>query len=42
MVALRRMNPEAASVFARHMEGLVARGLDKAEKAKKAEGAAEW
>ncbi|MFE5739101.1 MazG-like family protein [Streptomyces celluloflavus] len=31
MVALTRMNPEAATVFERHMEGLVARDLNKAE-----------
>ncbi|MFE3886083.1 MazG-like family protein [Streptomyces lydicus] len=37
MVALRRLNPEAASVFARHMEGLVA-DLDKAGKAEDAAG----
>ncbi|WP_336054433.1 MazG-like family protein [Streptomyces sp. CA2R101] len=48
MVALSRMNPEAATVFARHMEGVVARDLNKtgkagkAEKAEKNEGAADW
>ncbi|MFG2530073.1 MazG-like family protein [Streptomyces sp. NPDC048516] len=46
MVALTRMNPEAATVFARHMEG-IARDLNKAgedvsvESAEKAEGATE-
>ncbi|WP_406730730.1 MazG-like family protein [Streptomyces sp. NBC_01794] len=33
MVALTRMNPEAATVFARHMEGIVARDLSKSEDA---------
>lgn len=37
MVALSRMNPEAATVFARHMEGIVARDLNKAQKVEKAE-----
>jgi NTP pyrophosphatase (non-canonical NTP hydrolase) len=31
MVALTRMNPEAATVFERHMEGIVARDPDQAE-----------
>ncbi|MFH8553660.1 MazG-like family protein [Streptomyces celluloflavus] len=33
MVALTRMNPEAATIFERHMEGLVARDLNPAEDA---------
>ncbi|MGG7574108.1 MazG-like family protein [Streptomyces sirii] len=31
MVALTRMNPAAAAVFERHMEGIVARDLDEVE-----------
>ncbi|MEU6331124.1 MazG-like family protein [Streptomyces sp. NPDC047049] len=41
MVALSRMNPEAATVFARHMEGVVARDLNKTGKAEKAKEAKE-
>ncbi|PBC80909.1 MULTISPECIES: MazG-like family protein [unclassified Streptomyces] len=36
MVALTRMNPEAATVFARHVEGVVARDLNETEKAEDA------
>ncbi|MFG2141850.1 MazG-like family protein [Streptomyces sp. NPDC048650] len=31
MVALTRMNPDAAAVFERHMEGVIARDMSKAE-----------